>query len=104
MLDMVKLATNDSVSLVNNLSEVSIAEQIAEHGMDHYVPNLWQQLFALSNESLMTHYQKAISARTRNCYFTAKLSHRKTNLGSFYRRWHTCYGNWTFDERDEFYK
>ncbi|TLE26782.1 lipase family protein [Vibrio cholerae] len=58
MLDMVKLATNDSVSLVNNLSEVSIAE----HGMDHYVPNLWQQLFALSNESLMTHYQKAISA------------------------------------------
>ncbi|EGR2119826.1 lipase family protein [Vibrio cholerae] len=62
MLDMVKLATNDSVSLVNNLSEVSIAEQIAEHGMDHYVPNLWQQLFALSNESLMTHYQKAISA------------------------------------------
>ncbi|EJL6377479.1 lipase [Vibrio cholerae] len=62
MLDMVKLATNDSVSLVNNLSEASIAEQIAEHGMDHYVPNLWQQLFALSNESLMTHYQKAISA------------------------------------------
>ncbi|WP_158159985.1 lipase family protein [Vibrio metoecus] len=58
MLDMVKLATNDSVSLVNNLSEASIAE----HGMDHYVPNLWQQLFALSNESLMTHYQKAISA------------------------------------------
>lgn len=58
MLDMAKLATNDSVSLVNNLSEVSIAE----HGMDHYVPNLWQQLLALSNESLMTHYQKAISA------------------------------------------
>lgn len=58
MLDMVKLATNDSVSLVNNLSEASIAE----HGMDHYVPNLWQQLFALSNESLMTHYQQAISA------------------------------------------
>ncbi len=62
MLDMVKLATNDSVSLVNNLSEASIAEQIAEHGMDHYVPNLWQQLLALSNESLMTHYQQAISA------------------------------------------
>ncbi|OEE40992.1 lipase family protein [Vibrio anguillarum] len=58
MLDMAKLAINDSVSLVNNLSEVSIAE----HGMDHYVPNLWQQLLALSNESLMTHYQKAISA------------------------------------------
>ncbi|MBF4448685.1 lipase, partial [Vibrio anguillarum] len=58
MLDLAKLATNDSVSLVNNLSEVSIAE----HGMDHYVPNLWQQLLALSNESLMTHYQKAISA------------------------------------------
>lgn len=58
MLDMVKLATNDSVSLVNNLSEASIAE----HGMDHYVPNLWQQLLALSNESLMTHYQQAISA------------------------------------------
>ncbi|MBF4437218.1 lipase, partial [Vibrio anguillarum] len=53
-----KLAINDSVSLVNNLSEVSIAE----HGMDHYVPNLWQQLLALSNESLMTHYQQAISA------------------------------------------
>ena len=58
MLDMAKLAINDSVSLVNNLSEVSIAE----HGMDHYVPNLWQQLLALSNESLMAHYQKAISA------------------------------------------
>ncbi|WP_337912229.1 lipase family protein [Vibrio cholerae] len=58
MLDIAKLATNDSVLLVNNLSEVSIAE----HGMDHYVPNLWQQLLALSDESLMTYYQKAISA------------------------------------------
>ncbi|WP_337221003.1 lipase family protein [Vibrio cholerae] len=58
MLDIAKLATNDSVSLVNNLSEASIAE----HGMDHYVPNLWQQLLALSDESLMTYYQKAISA------------------------------------------
>lgn len=57
-LDLVKLATNDSVSLVDNLSDASIAE----HGMDHYVPNLWQQLLALSNESLMTHYQQAISA------------------------------------------
>lgn len=58
MLDLAKLATNDSVSLVDNLSDASIAE----HGMDHYVPNLWQQLLALSNESLMTHYQQAISA------------------------------------------
>jgi predicted lipase len=58
MLDLAKLATNDSVSLVDNLSDASIAE----HGMDHYVLNLWQQLLALSNESLMTHYQKAISA------------------------------------------
>lgn len=58
MLDIAKLATNDSVLLVNNLSEISIAE----HGMDHYVPNLWQQLLALSDESLMTYYQKAISA------------------------------------------
>ncbi len=58
MLDIAKLATNDSVLLVNNLSEISISE----HGMDHYVPNLWQQLLALSDESLMTYYQKAISA------------------------------------------
>ncbi|EEY44041.1 lipase family protein [Vibrio mimicus] len=58
MLDLAKLATNDSVSLVNNLSDASILE----HGMEHYIPNLLQQLMALSDESLMVNYQQAILA------------------------------------------
>lgn len=58
MLDLAKLASNDSVTLVNSLSDASIAE----HGMEYYIPNLWQQMYSLSNESLMVHYQQAISA------------------------------------------
>ncbi|MBF4242819.1 lipase, partial [Vibrio anguillarum] len=48
MLDLAKLASNDSVTLVNSLSDASIAE----HGMEYYIPNLWQQMYSLSNESL----------------------------------------------------
>ena len=58
MLDLAKLASNDSVTLVNSLSDASIAE----HGMEYYIPNLWQQVYSLSNESLMVHYQQAILA------------------------------------------
>ncbi|OXX39572.1 lipase [Vibrio sp. V09_P4A23P171] len=58
MLDLAKLASNDSVTLVNSLSDASIAE----HGMEYYIPNLWQQMYSLSNETLMVHYQQAISA------------------------------------------
>ncbi|MDE1351897.1 lipase [Vibrio aestuarianus] len=74
MLDLAKLATNDSVTLVNSLSDASISE----HGMEYYIPNLWKQIHSLSNESLMVHYQQAISAldqeiaTLQNNYFTVK--------------------------------
>lgn len=53
---MVKLATNDSMYLVDGLSEASIAE----HGLNQYIPNLWQQLQGLSGESLLDNHQQAI--------------------------------------------
>ncbi len=56
MLDIVKMAENDSVVLVDSLKEASFAD----HTMDEYVPNLWRQLKALSQESLYDHYQGAI--------------------------------------------
>lgn len=74
MLDLAKLATNDSVTLVNSLSDASISE----NGMEYYIPNLWKQIHSLSNESLMVHYQQAISAldqeiaTLQNNYFTVK--------------------------------
>lgn len=74
MLDLAKLATNDSVTLVNSLSDASISE----HGMEYYIPNLWKQIHSLSNESLMVHYQQAISALDQEIatlqdnYFTVK--------------------------------
>ncbi|MEW4525970.1 lipase family protein, partial [Vibrio cholerae] len=58
MLDLANLATNDSVAMVDGLSDASIVE----HGMEQYIPNLFEQLTALSDESLMVHYQRAISA------------------------------------------
>lgn len=57
MCDMAKLATNDSVALMAHLTEASVVE----HGMDQYIPNLWQQLCALSDDSLMASYQRAIT-------------------------------------------
>lgn len=80
MLDLAKLATNDSVILVNSLSDVSISE----HGMEYYIPNLWKQIHSLSNESLMVHYQQAISAldqeiaTLQNNYFTVKQTWAKS--------------------------
>ncbi|MCX9715233.1 lipase, partial [Vibrio cholerae] len=47
-----------SVAMVDGLSDASIVE----HGMEQYIPNLFEQLTALSDESLMVHYQRAISA------------------------------------------
>ncbi|TVO39452.1 lipase family protein [Vibrio algivorus] len=60
MLDMVKLADNDSVALVDSIPNSSIID----HGMEHYVPNLFAQLQALSQESLYQNYQRAVSYLT----------------------------------------
>ncbi|MCW8336579.1 lipase family protein, partial [Vibrio paucivorans] len=57
MLDIAKMAENDSVALVDGLFDASIKD----HGMEFYVPNLWSQLEALSEESLYQNYQGAIS-------------------------------------------
>ena len=57
MLDMAKLAKNDSVALIDGLSDAAISE----HSLDNYVPNLFEQLQALSQETLYDHYQHAIA-------------------------------------------
>ncbi|MDC5819645.1 lipase [Vibrio europaeus] len=61
MLDIAKLAENDSLALVDNLSEASVVD----HGMEYYIPNLMRQLCALSDESLMDKYHQAISSLTQ---------------------------------------
>ena len=60
MLDMAKLATNDSVSFITGLGDASIVE----HFLGHYIPNLHKQLKALSQESLYDNYQDAINYLT----------------------------------------
>ena len=57
MLDIAKMAKNDSVALVGGLSDASIAD----HGMEVYIPNLFAQLQALSKESLYDNYQGTIN-------------------------------------------
>lgn len=56
MLDIAKMADNDSVALVDGLKEASIND----HSMNQYVPNLLAQLRYLSQESLYENYQGAI--------------------------------------------
>ncbi|WGW01940.1 lipase [Vibrio sp. YMD68] len=57
MLDIAKMAKNDSVALVDGLTDASIAD----HGMEFYIPNLLAQLQNLSKESLYNHYQGIIA-------------------------------------------
>ncbi|MEF1254952.1 lipase family protein, partial [Vibrio sp. M260112] len=57
MLDIAKMAENDSYALVDGLTDASIAE----HGMEVYIPNLFAQLQALSKESLYDNYQGTIN-------------------------------------------
>ncbi|MCW8336072.1 lipase family protein [Vibrio paucivorans] len=57
MLDIVKMAENDSVALMDSLADASIAD----HGMEFYIPNLLAQLQALSKESLYSNYQGTIA-------------------------------------------
>ncbi|MCW8335299.1 lipase family protein [Vibrio paucivorans] len=57
MLDIAKMAKNDSVALVDSLVDASITD----HGMEFYIPNLLTQLQALSTESLYSNYQGSIA-------------------------------------------
>ncbi|WP_100754332.1 lipase family protein, partial [Vibrio salilacus] len=57
MLDIAKMAENDSVALVDSLADASITD----HGMEFYIPNLLTQLQALSTESLYSNYQGSIA-------------------------------------------
>lgn len=57
MLDIAKMAGNDSVALVDGLRDASVSD----HDMEFYVPNLWNQLRMLNKESLYENYQGAIT-------------------------------------------
>ena len=56
MLDLTNRSYHDAVTLVANLKEASLDN----HGLAEYIPNLLQQLRALSNESLYDNYQAMI--------------------------------------------
>ncbi|MEZ9020197.1 lipase [Vibrio lentus] len=60
MLDMAKLAKNDSIALINGLFDASISE----HFLDSYIPNLFEQLQALSQGTLSDHHKHAITYLT----------------------------------------
>lgn len=56
MLDIVKMANDDSVTLVDGLWDASLED----HSMEQYIPCLLDQLQSLSQESLYKNYQSTI--------------------------------------------
>nr|WP_275658658.1 lipase [Vibrio brasiliensis] len=62
MLDVTKMAENDSYALVDGLTDASIAD----HGMEFYIPNLLTQLQKLSKESLYSNYLGTIAYLTNS--------------------------------------
>ncbi|NIY91408.1 hypothetical protein HCZ28_03880 [Vibrio diazotrophicus] len=77
MLDIAKMANNDSVALVDGLFDASISE----HGMEFYIPNLWTQLQTLSRESLYENYQGAIT------YLNNKISELQQSYSAVQQEW-----------------
>lgn len=68
MLDIAKMAKNDSVALTDSFSDASIAD----HSMDEYILKLGCQLRALSKESLYENYQGAINYLEKQIVDTRK--------------------------------
>ncbi|MGD8110990.1 hypothetical protein [Vibrio sp. TRT 17S01] len=77
MLDIAKMANNDSVALVDGLFDASISD----HGMEFYIPNLWTQLQTLSKESLYENYQGAIT------YLNNKISELQQSYSAVRLEW-----------------
>jgi len=77
MLDIAKMANNDSVALVDGLFDASVSD----HGMEFYIPNLWTQLQTLSKESLYENYQGAIT------YLNNKISELQQSYSTVQQEW-----------------
>lgn len=62
ILDAISAADNDSFPLLDKINNnVSLSEQVNEHGMAEYIPNLAKLLHLLLHVPLKEHYLQAIS-------------------------------------------
>ncbi|ENG7506314.1 lipase [Vibrio parahaemolyticus] len=62
ILDAIKMTDADSYQLLENIdANVAIAEQVAEHGMDAYIPNFTRLLKMLLDVSLKEHYSSVLN-------------------------------------------
>ncbi|HBH7918723.1 TPA: lipase [Vibrio parahaemolyticus] len=82
ILDAIKATDNDSFELLKDIDvNVSIAEQLAEHGMNAYIPNLSHLLKTIFSTSLKEHYDDVlnslptIEAKARKQYQKLKMEH-----------------------------